>query len=425
LPDESILSDELLRELMAVGEVDVLVGLATYNNAGTVEHVVRATQTAFAEYLQRERTALIIADAGSRDGTLEAARGTHAVDATPLLSSTTLRTVHQIAVPYHGVPGKASALRRIFAASELSRARVCVVVGADHRGLTPEWIDGLVRLVQRESFDFVSPLYHRHKFEGLLPKNLLYPVTRAVLGLPIREPLGGENAFSARLVAHLLSQDLWEGEAARSFGIDLGITAAAAVGGFRVCELALGRREDGRGDRTAPGSMVEQVVGSLFACLETHPQYWQASPTAIEVPVKGELAEVASALARINRKRMFDRFRSAVSELGSVLERILSADTLSGIRALTARSGPEILFPDELWVRTVYDFAAAYHRAAMHRAHLLQALTPLYLGRAGSFVVENLDSDAAEVDRRLELLCLAFERLKPYLLERWTATDGR
>jgi len=421
---DTLLSDELLRQLMAMGEVDVLVGLATYNNAGTVEHVVRATQTAFAKYFHRERTALIIADAGSRDGTLEAARSTNVRDSTPLLASHSLRTMHQIAVPYHGVPGKARALRSIFAAAELSRARACVVVGADHQGMTPEWIENLVRPVQRDSFDFVSPVYRRHKFEGLLPKNVVYPVTRAVYGLSLREPLGGDSAFSGRLVTHLLGQSLWEVEAVRS-GIDLGITAAAAVGGFRACELALGRRESGRDDRVALGSVVEQVVGSLFACLDMHQQFWQASPAATEVPVKGTLADVANEPVRINRKRMFDRFRSAVSELGSVLEQILAAETLAEIRVLTAKSDREIHFPDELWARTVYDFAAAYHHSVMHRAHLLQALTPLYLGRAGSFVVENLESEAAEVDGRLEELCLAFERLKPYLLERWKATDGR
>ena len=40
--DESTLSDALLRALMAVGQVDVLVGLPTLNNAATVVNVVRA-----------------------------------------------------------------------------------------------------------------------------------------------------------------------------------------------------------------------------------------------------------------------------------------------------------------------------------------------------------------------------------------------
>jgi hypothetical protein len=421
LRDESFLTDELLKQLMAMGEVDILVGMATYNNVGTVAHALGATQAAFARYFHRERTALIVADAGSRDGTLGVVRRFNPRELQPLLTSQSLRTVHQIAVPYHGVPGKANALRTIFAAADLARAKVCLVVGADHDRLTPEWIERLVGPVRLEEFDFVSPLYQRHKFDGLLPKNLLYPVMGSLFGLGIREPLGGENAFSSRLVEHLLGQRIWEGEMAR-LGIDLGVAAATAVGGFRVCELALGRRPASRGEPVAVGAVVEQVVGSLFACLETHETYWQTDHSKGEIQVKGSEPEPADERLRISRKPMFDRLRSAVVELGSVLEKILAADTLNEIRALTGSGEREIHYPDELWVRTVYDFAAAYHRSVMHRGHLLQAMTPLYLGRVGSFVLENLESDAAEVDRRLLELSSTFGRLKTYLRQRWSAT---
>jgi hypothetical protein len=38
----SALSDALLRQLIAVGQVDILVGLPTLNNAATILDVVRA-----------------------------------------------------------------------------------------------------------------------------------------------------------------------------------------------------------------------------------------------------------------------------------------------------------------------------------------------------------------------------------------------
>ena len=44
---ESSLSDVLLRQLIAVGQVDILVGLPTLNNAATIEDVVRAVHLAF------------------------------------------------------------------------------------------------------------------------------------------------------------------------------------------------------------------------------------------------------------------------------------------------------------------------------------------------------------------------------------------
>jgi len=73
-------------------------------------------------------------------------------------------------------------------------------------------------------------------------------------------------------------------------------------------------------------------------------------------------------------------------------------------------------------VKTVYEFAASYHHSAIHRDHLLKALIPLYLGRTSSFVAENLETDSREFEQRLDALCLEYERLKPYLMERWTLT---
>ena len=41
MAEETILTDDFLRELMNVGEVDVLIGVPTYNDAKTVGHVVQ------------------------------------------------------------------------------------------------------------------------------------------------------------------------------------------------------------------------------------------------------------------------------------------------------------------------------------------------------------------------------------------------
>ena len=116
---------------------------------------------------------------------------------------------------------------------------------------------------------------------------------------------------------------------------------------------------------------------------------------------------------------MFQMFRSGVDELGSVLEKILAASTLEAVRAISKLEEKRFQFPDELWERTVYEFATSHHHSVIHRDHLLQALTPLYRGKVSSFIHENLRADAREVEHKLALLRLEFERLKPYLIESW------
>ena len=72
----------------------------------------------------------------------------------------------------------------------------------------------------------------------------------------------------------------------------------------------------------------------------------------------------------------------------------------------------------------VYDFAIAYHKGRVHRDHLLKSMIPLYLGQVASFVKENQESSAEQVEESVESLCRVFEKMKPYLVEHWNGTTG-
>jgi len=69
LAEESVLTDDLVRQLINVGEVDILVGLPTHNNAKSVGPVVHAIQEGLLKGFPRERVVIVNADGGSRDGT--------------------------------------------------------------------------------------------------------------------------------------------------------------------------------------------------------------------------------------------------------------------------------------------------------------------------------------------------------------------
>ena len=47
LAEDSFLSDDLLRQLISVGEVDLLVGIPSHNNAETIGHTVEAIEESF------------------------------------------------------------------------------------------------------------------------------------------------------------------------------------------------------------------------------------------------------------------------------------------------------------------------------------------------------------------------------------------
>jgi len=57
------------------------------------------------------------------------------------------------------------------------------------------------------------------------------------------------------------------------------------------------------------------------------------------------------------------------------------------------------------------------------RDHIVQALAPLFRGRVFTFLMENRNASAEEVENNIEALCLEFERLKPYLLQLWKSGE--
>ncbi|MFN8094373.1 MAG: hypothetical protein U0599_19525 [Vicinamibacteria bacterium] len=211
----SLLSDELLSGLMAVGQVDVLVGLPTLNHADSVGAAARAAHVAFSRELARERTLLLNVDGGSTDGTPDIVRDASIVERETLLASQSLRTRHRISAPYHGVPGKAAALRVVFAAADLLQARAVVVLDPEVASVSAESVAGLARPALAGGADFVSPAYARHPLDGLLVTQVVRPLFRAAYGLGLQEPLAGELGCSGRFASRCLAEAPWGSDGAR------------------------------------------------------------------------------------------------------------------------------------------------------------------------------------------------------------------
>ena len=134
--------------------------------------------------------------------------------------------------------GKGAALRTIFEIASRSRSsprRRRLRPALDR----PEWIELLAGPIQG-GYDFVAPLYARHKYDGTITNTVTYPLTWALYGHRIRQPIGGDFGVSGDLVRHYLELDDWT-DISR-FGIDIWMTTSAITGGFAVRQTRLGAR---------------------------------------------------------------------------------------------------------------------------------------------------------------------------------------
>ncbi len=422
---ETILAPEILEEIQRLKAADIVVGVPSFNNGSTIRHVVRAVEVGLLKYFPQSRAVIVNSDGGSTDGTREAVLRARTDDSHLLMLSHPLHPVHRLVTPYHGIPGKGSAFRAIFRIAELLGARACAVVDSDVRSITPEWIELLLRPLIHAGYDYVAPYYLRHKYDGTITNSIVYPLTRALYGQRLRQPIGGDFGFSGRLASHYLSQDVWETDVAR-YGIDIWMTTTAICGGFRVCQSFLGAKiHDAKDPGSDLSAMLTQVVGSVFRLMEAHMPTWRGVEGSRDVPVFGFRFDVGLEPIQVNLERMMQHFYRGLADLGEVWDLALQPDTARELREVGRQAPQGLHLPEELWTRVIYDFAAAFHARTIHPDHLLQSLTPIYMGRVASFVSETRESLAGEVEEKIENQCLLYEQWKPYLIKHWKGLPER
>ena len=418
---DELFPNELKARLEQIREADIVVGIPSYNNARTIGQVVRAVSVGLAKYFPSRRSVIVNSDGGSKDGTQGVVMQAEGGADDLLLVSHPVHTSYRISTPYHGVPGKGSAFRTIFAVAKRLNAKACVVVDSDLRSITPGWIELLAQPVLEYGYDYIAPYYHRHKYDGTITNGIIYPMTRTLYGKSVRQPIGGEFGFSGKLAARYLEKDVWDTDVAR-FGIDIWMTVTAIAEGFRVGQAYLGAKiHDAKDPGADLTSMFRQVVGSFFSLMESYEQVWKNVRGYEKVPLFGFPFEVGVEPLTVNTDRMIHAAQQGVNDLHEIYTTFLSQQTLVDLTNFVHRNGKGFHIPDSLWVRMIYEAAKAYRYRLLDRDHLLQSLVPLYLGRTASFVLEVTESTAPQVEERIEQLCQVFEAEKPYLAQQWDA----
>jgi hypothetical protein len=420
-----VLSEQIPADLAVkiheLGTADIVLSIPGFNSTQTSGNAVRAVQQALRRYFPSARSVIINPEGNSKNASIVLeADG----DATPvLLLPDSGYTTEEWSTPFPQTPAKAGALRLVFELARTLQATTCAVIDSDLSSITPEWIQLLINPVHDEGFDFAAPCYLRHKFDGAITSSIVYPLTRALYGRRIRQPIVSEFCFSANVLDYYLRQDVWNTEVAR-YGLDLWVTTEAVCGGFSVCQVFMGAKPQNSTDPAADlSTTLAQVLAAAFTEIERNVSMWQKVRASEPVPEFGGAMIINTDPVIVDVGKMIESFRIGCKNLYEVWGSVMSPATVIELNKLSRRNDAEFRLTDEVWVRVIYDFALAYHLKTLTRNHLLKALTPIYVGWLASFILEMQNAGETEVEARLEQLCLQYERDKPYLISRWRWPD--
>jgi hypothetical protein len=451
----TVLTPAIRDEISRLGRADIMVGIPSFKNAATIGYVVRAAQAGLVQYFPDLHPVVVNSDAGSPDGTQRVVVETEPPDyIEQILLVRPTNKLDRVSLTYpeiDGVGGKGAALRTIFEIAAALEVQALVVVDSDLRSIVPEWIELLAGPILKGGYDFVAPLYARYKYDGTITNTVTYPLTRALYGNRIRQPIGGDFGVSGDLVRHYLAQDDWTDDVSK-FGIDIWMTTSALTGGFAVCQTRLGAKiHDPKDPGSDLGPMFRQVVGTILRLAVLHADQWLTIRGSHDIPAYGFERIIDPPPLDVNTLRLLtefhqgsltldDRWRRmfAPANAESLLELAAEAGTLAdaaraklglgGDAGSTTATTAELAdalaafhFPDDLWARLIYDLVVAAARADDPVDRLVAALVPVYFGRVGSFVIENRHLTTEQAEERVERQAREFELLKPYLLERWQA----
>jgi len=381
-------------------KVNIVVGICTKNVENTIEGVIKVVDQGLNDYFSEKKSLIIVSDGFSKDHTKERANKTE--------TGTEKMVLDQV-----GEIGKGNGVKTIFIKAEEVGAEAVALVDGDLTSITPEWIKHLVQPILT-GHDLVAPFYVRHKYDGVITNHLAYPLTRALYGISIRQPIGGEYGLSAKMVKKTLAHTLFPAE----FGIDIFITTVAACEDMKMIEAKLGiKSHDSTKDYKDPKvllvPMFNQVTGSILDLTIFYKDFSKKKVADKNVERIGiEEVEIPKEVV-MDISGYINDFKKGYEEIIKEKNFFLPAEIISSLDKVSKSSGvEEFNFPIDLWAQIVYHGLSYYEQKKDRKEDILEILRILWQGRLASFAIETKDLDMEQSEEIIQQQVEAFKEYK-------------
>jgi len=377
--------------------IEIIVGIPSYNNEKTIAFVAEQVDRGLGKYFSGKGALIVDSDGGSSDKTREAFEGVE--------TKTEKLFVHY----KNPVPGKGSAFKEIWETGLEKGAKRFMVVDSDLRSIRPEWVKKMLEPLDKGA-DYCTPYYSRHKYDGTITNQICFPSVYGLFGQNIRQPIGGDFSFNAKLAEFWLKAGDWQGNAAK-FGIDIFMTSNAVLNGFNVKQVFLGSKvHDPKDPAGNLKPMFEQVVETLFGIACEQKEKWVDLNEVKEVEVLGKEGFVEPQELQINKGKMLENFLLGKEQQQANWADVLSKEVfneVAGMEKPVINSG--------LWSKIVFDCIVGFRG---NEEKVIDALIPLWLGRNYSFVTETEKRSNVEAEKMILEQAKLFFKNRGYLVEK-------
>lgn len=392
-----------------IREAEIIVGIPSYNEADGIAYPTKIASEGLVEYFPDKKSVIINVDNCSPDGTKDV-----------FLTTPTLVPKIYISTP-KGVKGKGNNLRNLFEAVVELQAEAAVIVDADLKSITPQWIQYLGEPLFT-GFNYVSPIYVRHKYDGSITNHIAYPLLRTLYGLRVRQPIGGDFGFSRRLAQAFLLEKTWN-ESIGNFGIDIWMTTVAIARRFKVCQTFLGSPKSHRTKDPSKhlGPMFTQVIMTIFDLMMEFEYVWKDIKESWPSSIFGFGLGVREdpPIVNVDTDALYTSYVSGFEKYEEVWRKIIPKPEFDAVRDTKKKPKRHFYYPSDLWARILFNFAIAYRNIDIPNELIIESMIPFYHSRILSFVNKTKDMEVKDCEEYFESVVRVFEAEKSYLSKRW------
>ena len=398
------LDSKIKERCKKIGPIDIMVGVLCKDVEATVLNVLNVINEGLYRYFPDYKKAIVVSLAESTDKTNEA------IGLFQPYSS-----VEKIVTKDITNGGKGAGVMTIFEIAHEAQAKCIVLIDGDLLSIKPGWIQTIANPIVYGRADLTVPYYIRDKNDGVITNNLVYPFTRALYGIDIRQPIAGEYAISRNLYELLREHPLFPAD----FGIDIFILTVAAAEGMYVKEGLFSLKiHESTTHYLEPEKflipMFRKVTGSMFELAKYYEDYWNNRPTFFRTKYYRECFSKKPIPVKVNIENMKQSFENEFNTSKNTMKQYLPEAIIRELESIVNNGK---YFDSELWTEIVYNYAASWKHvhSDSDKYLLLDTLKALWLGRFVSYAGKVKDMDINEAEIIIQKQAEIFEEKIDYL----------
>ncbi len=365
----------------------IAIGIPSYNEEDTIGYVIKQVDFGLKKFFPKEECQIINVDSNSTDKTREVFLKTQT-----FFPKKYLNTGKQLR-------GKGKNLIELFKYCNKLDIDYIALFDSDIKTIKPNWVSFLLNPLITKNFDYTTPVYSRGCYDGNVTNNFAYPLTYALFGVELQQPIGGEFGLNKRLYKYLLQQPI--NRTTLGFGIDIFMTYHAIGGGFKICEVYLGRKKHKPGFPTLMNKFMQFCQSAIMVSRIYKDNLDKIKPVkkCKNIQIFKTKKQPDRKLVENQLKKFAQDFKKNLPEYNRYLERGL---TNKLFQIIIRDQKPEV--SSDLWIDTLAKFLNICFEKnfkAKSIPQLCHLIAPIFYWRAIFFWEEMKNLNPVEIDEKI------------------------